>query len=504
MRVLLDTNILIHREASNVIREDIGYLFRWLDELKYGKCIHPYSISEIEKHKDSKVVNSFRIKLSSYDILKTLAPDTPEITVIRKKYDSNENDKIDTSLISEVFNKRVDLLISEDKKIHIKSQELKIDDKVFTIEEFLEKCVAENPDLVDYNVLAVKKEYFGNINLDDSFFDSFKEDYPGFASWFNRKSDEIAYICTRIDEVLAFLYVKLETEDENYNDIEPTFIPKRRLKIGTFKVTLNGFKLGERFLKIVFDNALRFNVEEIYVTIFDRNEGQVRLIDLLESCGFTKHGVKKAKSGEELVYKRVFSPMVNIQEPILTYPYISNKTRKFIVAIRPEYHTELFPDSILRTESPNDYIENRPNRNAISKVFISRSIERSMETGDVIVFYRTKYNGPAKYTSVATTIGVVQSVTDNISRFDEFVHLCRRRSVFNDEELAEYWNYDPRNRPFVVNFLYICSLSRRLNMQKLLDLGIISQAPRGFDLISDEAFKKLLENSNADQRLIVD
>jgi len=29
---------------------------------------------------------------------------------------------------------------------------------------------------------------------------------------------------------------------------------------------MNGFKLGERFLKIVFDNALQQKVDEIYVT----------------------------------------------------------------------------------------------------------------------------------------------------------------------------------------------------------------------------------------------
>jgi hypothetical protein len=37
MRVLLDTNILIHREAATVVRADIGKLFFWLDKLKYEK-----------------------------------------------------------------------------------------------------------------------------------------------------------------------------------------------------------------------------------------------------------------------------------------------------------------------------------------------------------------------------------------------------------------------------------------------------------------------------------
>lgn len=96
MKVLLDTNILIHREAGRIVREDIGFLFRWIDHLKYEKCVHPLSIEEITKHQDSNVVETFRIKISSYYILKTLSPDSPPIAALRAKYDKDKNDEIDT------------------------------------------------------------------------------------------------------------------------------------------------------------------------------------------------------------------------------------------------------------------------------------------------------------------------------------------------------------------------------------------------------------------------
>lgn len=41
MRALLDTNILIHREAAIVKNEDIGQLFNWLDKLHIDKVVHP-------------------------------------------------------------------------------------------------------------------------------------------------------------------------------------------------------------------------------------------------------------------------------------------------------------------------------------------------------------------------------------------------------------------------------------------------------------------------------
>lgn len=507
MRVLLDTNIIIHREANRIKLNEIGTLFRWLDDLHYQKCVHPLTIDEIRKHADPIVVKTFEAKINNYHSLQTLAPESPRITAIRAKYDKTENDRVDTSILNEVFSGRVDILITEDKKMEAKIQELGISERVFTVDAFLEKVVAENPDLVDYDVLAVRKSYFGNLNLDDGFFDSFKKDYSGFESWFNRKADEIAYVCqAENDDLLAFLYVKIEDQSENYSDIEPIFSPKRRLKIGTFKVVINGFKLGERFLKIVFDNAIKNNVDEIYVTIFDHTEDQHRLIELLQDWGFELHGVKKTSTGEELVYVRDFTPQFNKSSPNLTYPFISFETRKFIVPIYPDYHTELFPDSILQTESPEDFIENRPNRNAISKVYVSHSWERNLQRGDIIVFYRTKYNGPAKYTSVATTVGMVQNVYDNLTSLEQFIALCRKRSVFTDDKLREFWERYPRSRPLIVNFFYILTFTKgnRLNLEMLLKHGIIQQPPRGFEQLTDSAFETLMEKSNADKRYVVD
>lgn len=505
MRVLLDTNIIIHREANRVINKDIGILFNWLDRLHSEKIIHPRSLHEIRKYQNKEVVATFEIKLKNYNLLKTEAPETPQVEEVRSTYDKTPNDYIDTSLLKEVLAKRVDLLVTEDRQVHFKAGVLGVDDRVFTIDGFLEKVTAENPELSDYKVLSVKKEYFGNLNVNDPFFDSFKEDYEGFADWFNRKSDEVAYTCKADDgSLLSFLYVKFEGNDENYRDISPEFLPKRRLKIGTLKVTLNGYKLGERFLKIVFDNAMQYRVDDIYVTIFDKRPDQQILINILEDWGFTYHGVKQTDSGKEMVYVRSLSSVVNNDGPAKNYPYISLKNRKFIVPIYPAYHTELFPDSILRTESPHDFVENRPNRNALRKVYISRAIFRDLRKDDIIVFYRTGSGYPAHYTSVATTIGIVESVITDIKNVDDFISHCRKRSVFTDKELVEQWDYNRRYRPFVVNFIYFYSFPKRMNLMELKDNGIIGDAPRGFEKMSDIGFSRLLEGSNADMRLIVD
>lgn len=508
MKALLDTNIIIHRETPNVINESIGTLFKWLDRTNYSKCVHRITIEELEKNTNEATRRNFRAKIESYEILQMVASIKPEVARVSQTIDTTPNDWNDTQLLNEVFSERVDILISEDKKIHTKANLLGIDDKVFTIDSFLEKAVSENPALLNYGVLAVKQAHFGNINLDDPFFDSLKEDYPSFTVWFNKKAEEKAYITYNQGRVLSFLYLKVENADENYADITPPFASKRRLKVGTFKVLSNGVRLGERFMKIIVDNAVANKVDEIYVTIFNRTEEQQRLINLLEEWGFREYG-KKGEQGE-LVYIRDFAKQVNSTNPKLSFPYISKKANAFLVPIYPEYHTELLPDSFLRTESPEDFVENQPHRNAISKIYISRSIQRDVKTGDILIFYRTApKDKSAYYHSVITTIGIVEEKIDGIQNEAEFISRAKKRSIFTDEELLEYWNYNPHYRPFLIRFLAVHTfpLGNRLNRKQLLEMGILTGAEnelRGLKLITKEQFATILETTHTHEGLIVD
>jgi len=504
MRALLDTNILIHREAPIISRQNIGLLFNWLDRLRYEKCVHPISILEIEQYKDERLRRSFATKLASYRLIRAPAPISTEVQTLSDAVDSTENDLNDTKILNELYAERIELLITEDRGIARKADRLGIGDRVFTIDGFLEKVVAENPELIEYKVLSVKKSLFANLNVADPFFDSLRKEYPNFDRWFNHKSEDPAYVCFRErDSLVAFLYLKLEYEREPYHDIVPPFLPKRRLKVGSFKVEFNGFKLGERFLKIIFDNALKQRVEEIYITTFKHSAEQERLIKLLEDFGFSLHGQRRNPYGNENVYVRDMNLQFNATEPRLSFPFVSRSSRSFLVPIYPEYHTELLPDSILKTESPTNYVEQQPHRNSIRKVYVSRSYFRDLVPGDVIVFYRTG----GYHQSVVTTLGVVENVYVNIQSEEQFIRLCRKRSVFTDEELRAHWRFRTNSRPFIVNFLYSYSFPKRPNMASLIEHGVlhdIYSAPRGFKRITSEQFETILRLSESDARFIVD
>ncbi len=499
MKALLDTNIIIHREANKIVSQDIGILYRWLDRGLYTKCIHSATIEEVKKNPCKETVDLFLVKLESYEIIDIPSPLQDEVKTVSRHFDTNENDKVDTILLNEIFVERVDILITEDKKIHRKAKELGIKDKVFTIDSFLEKTFAEHPELINYKVLNVQKLKFGKIDLNDTFFDTLKEDYLGFDKWFIRKYDEEAYITINSNNgmLLSFLYLKVEDENENYSNINPQFSAKRRLKVGTFKVISNGFRLGERFVKIIFDNALKNQVQEIYVTIYNKRSEQRKLIELLEQWGFVLWG----KKGEELVYVRDFSPKFDINNLKCCFPYISKEKNVYIVPIYPEYHTELLPDSILNTESPEEFIEDFPHRNCINKVYVSRAMEPYPSIGDILVFYRTG----GYYKSVITTIGEVVEVKADFQDENDFILYCRKKSVYPELALREMWRYSTR-KPFVVNFLYTYSFPHRINMKELIDLKVlqgVNDAPRGFKLITKEQFEIILKETRSDESFII-
>jgi hypothetical protein len=130
----------------------------------------------------------------------------------------------------------------------------------------------------------------------------------------------------------------------------------------------------------------------------------------------------------------------------------------------------------------------------LSKVYISRSYVRNLKPGDIIVFYRTG----GVYQGVATTYGIVESVIDNIPTETLFLQLCRKRSVFTDEQLKEHWKYKKNYKPFIVNFIYAYSFRKRPTLKWLNENQVIPDIldmPRGFREINRESFFKIANYS---------
>ena len=498
MKALLDTNIIIHRENTRVTNQSIGLLFYWLDKLHYDKMIHPLSIKELRKFENNDMQEIYDAKLTSYFEIKTIAFQSDDFKNALKETPRSENDEIDNQLLCEVYTGRVDILITEDRRMLNKAIALGISDKVFSINSFIEKATSENPELINYSFLSVKKTFIGDVDISNIFFDSLRESYYGFDEWFSRKSNEEAYICySDNDRILGFLYIKTEEKDADYHDIIPVFEPKRRLKIGTFKVDSTGFRLGERFIKIIFDNAIERNVDEIYLTLFDNRSELKALGELLKRWGFFDYGIKNTKSGtEKVLVKKLkkYDSSLSIKE---NFPNVNYNVSKWILPIYSCYHTNLLPDSHLKKENEVDFIGDIAHRYALQKVYVTWGMKDDVKKGDIVIFYRIGDTHPKAYSSFLTTVAIIDEYITSFTNQKDYMNYCENRSVFSKEQLEEFWRQHKYNL-CVMKFIYVKNLEKKVNLQYLWDHNIVSypEGPRPFTRIQNEHFNMIINASN--------
>ncbi|AVJ25708.1 N-acetyltransferase [Achromobacter spanius] len=349
--------------------------------------------------------------------------------------------------------------------------------------------------------MGLERKQFRSIDLTDSFFDSLKADYEEFEEWFVRKAENWAYIHTQDDGTLdGFLYLKIE--DDAVTDMEPELPPARRVKVGTFKIEAHGTKLGERFVKKIFDHAVEEKVNQLYVTIFEKHAG---LVALFHRYGFERVGYKNTVNGTELVLLRDLNWRNDVSRD-KNYPLIKMDGAFYHVGIYPAYHTRLLPDSILNNENVR-IVEDVSHANSINKIFLSR-INRimNMSAGDKVVMYRTGDGaGPAEYRAVATSLCVVEEARrlDSFADADEFIAYARSHSVFSDDDLRIF--FDEKKYLFALKFTYNIALRRRLTRHHLIEnVGIHRNAYPGFIKLTRAQYRQIAIDGGIDESLIID
>jgi hypothetical protein len=343
---------------------------------------------------------------------------------------------------------------------------------------------------------AIKIRKFRELNITDPFFDSLRSSYSEFNSWFGKKADESAFVV--FDDancIQAFLYVKIESGP--VIDITPILNVTRSLKVGTFKVNAHGTKLGERFVKIISDMTLSQGVRHAYVTVFPEHEA---LIGILIEFGFSKWGTKQSKNGSEDVFvKDMTKPTGDI---LYDYPVVDTRNRKkWLLAIYPEFHSILFPDSILNNENPS-IIRDVDFTNSIHKVYLGHMVSFPEFTpGDCVVIYKCNSSqkvASAWYTSVATSLCVVEEVRPkrSFTCAEDMIRYCNRYSVFNEQMLHRKYNEQKKTELHTIKMTYNIAFPKRPNLKSLVEQAKLPEpanAYYGLLPLDDAQFKKIME-----------
>ena len=346
---------------------------------------------------------------------------------------------------------------------------------------------------------TLKLTRFKEIDLNDPFFDSLKAGYTEFPQWFAGKSDEPLYIVTDGTSLSGMIYLKEETGP--VTDVAPSLPDRRWLKVGTLKIIGQGTRLGERVIKKIFDTALAADADGIYVTVF---EVHADLIALFERYGFTEQATKTTPNGVERVLVRSLTDFTG--DRLKDYPFLHTAGRKsWLLAVYPEYHTRLLPDSILNNE-PAEIIQDVSHTNTIHKVYIAKLALTRMSPGDIVVFYRTSDGkAAAHYRSVVTSVCVVEEVRSrqSFATVDDYLAYTRPRSVFTEEELRN--QFATWDRLYVAKMTYNAAFGKRTTRGQLIDDGVMAVQPR-WDLrpLGPAQLEAILGMGEVNARLVVD
>ena len=293
------------------------------------------------------------------------------------------------------------------------------------------------------------------------------------------------------------MYIKME-ESNIIWDVKPNIEADRILKIGTFKINAHGTKMGEQFLKVLFDYAIDKKADICYITIFEKHSS---LIALMTQYGFKEWGTKETENGLEKVFCKDMNLITG--DYFIDYPVVAAKGHhKYLLSIYPKYHSKMFPESILTNESRN-IIKDISYTNSIQKNYVCamQGVE-DLNKGDLIVIYRTAESGrSAEYSAVATTVCTVTGVRlqESFSGFEEFYSFTSKYTVFDRDDLA-YWYR--RGGLKVISLIYNFPLKNRIVRHELVDtIGLDRDVYWGFFELSDEEFEKIVKYGHASEYL---
>jgi len=498
MRFLLDTNILIHREDNREVPAELQKLLRLINQIGGSAILHPESIREIERDRDTNRKEIVKSKILSYPFLEKpsdYSRDDGFMNVVGKP--STPNDHVDNALLYAVVRNSVDYLVTEDIGIHKKASRLNVKERVLSIGEARQRLQPFLPSEIASHPSALKVEFVYNLNVKDVFFDSLRQEYPEFNDWFENISRE-ARQCWVYQQsscqIGALLIRKIEIEAI---DAVPPLPKKKRLKLSTFKVESTGYKIGELFIKLAVQYCIENSIGEIYLTHFTQAEDT--LVDLLVEYGFSK--IAKNPRGEDVFLKEVLiekqalsgaSPLTISKHYWPSFCDGPNVT-KFIVPIRPAYHDRLFvelKELVTLFEMAGQFIVEG---NTIRKAYLCHSRIKGLSPGTLLLFYRSQRK------QAITSIGITEDVLADVDDKDAILNAIEKRTVYSEPEINEML----KKHLMIILFTWHFYLKFPVTMEWMRANGILSAPPQSILKIPHDSYLKIKAKGGLDERFTI-
>lgn len=334
---------------------------------------------------------------------------------------------------------------------------------------------------------------FRECDINDPFFDSLKNDYPGFVNWYNNHLDRDVYVNQNADGIRALLILKDDEQDEI--KLKDNLLPQKpRIKICTLKLNENvrSQRLGEGSIGIALWHWQKRPEDEIYVTVFPKQE---QLIALLLKFGFKDFG--EFKNGEHLFMKS--KKNIDKSTPYTMFPYLDFSTENFgILPVEDKYHDSLFPYSELKNSEL--FEGDMAVSNGISKIFIATPFtSTSYKEKEPIFIYRKFIGANPGYKSVITsycTITKIHNIRLNnryLKTKEEYLNIIKNKSVYKQEELDDI--YANKSNIIIIEMVYngYFGKGNNINWKYLKENGYWNDGHPYQIILSKEQFINLLK-----------
>ncbi|MFM7457447.1 MAG: GNAT family N-acetyltransferase [bacterium] len=477
-KILFDTNIIIQLEDNITISENLKRLIEYINTNNLKVYIHEISHIEFARDSNQERQAISKSKLSKYNQIKltSLSKD-----VLEEKFGEikNDNDLADCQLLASLALNAVNILITEDRRLLKRALRAGLDERIYNIQSATSFLDREYSKTTEYIYPTVEKKISYQLNPQDEIFNSLRADYPDFDHWWNKCCHEgrECWVIMNGDKISSLIVFKLEEEPEMIKK----FNMKKILKICTFKVseTARGQRHGEQMLKQCFQYCFDNNFDCLYLTTFEKHED---LVFLCSKFGFQDAGcnerdeifkLKKLtpnaedlKNFEELDFHRKYWPKLLITE----------KTKIFLIPIRPEFHSRLFPEwrnqpwqaqlklPELLQKKIHDQQNNNPG-NSITKVYVCSCSTREIEPGSLLLFYCSES------IKAITSVGVAERF-DAITDINKAMELTGKRTVYSAADLELYLNHS-KNGLKIINFSFAFHFDKPISYNSLKKSQII-------------------------------
>lgn len=499
---LIDTNVIVGLEDDHTVQPPFAALLSLAAKHKVDVLVHEAARDDIQRDRNTRRRDVSLSKLKKFQLLKKVRGLTKANLEDQFGSLAKENDVVDSTLLHSLEIGAADFLVTQDRGLHARARRFspELGRRVLFVADAVQ-LLKTTYEPIDAPVRYVEEVTANEIPLSDNIFDSLREDYAPFDSWWKDKCVKERRPCWAVyDEGLAGLIVR---KDEDGKNTDATIKAKKILKICTFKVRpeKRGTKLGELLLKKVFWFAQVNNYDVVYLTLYDR---QVALIDLIDYYGFVHTATKP---DGELIYEKKFSRarlqrvkgISDFDTDRLNYPrFITTDVRVFGVPIKENYHDTLYPDLKIAPPQADLFqslgISGRPKRpgNTIRKVYLCRAQSQVGPAGSLLLFYKgVSKSAPSQ---ALTAVGIFEEYA--IARSTrELMLLTGGRSVYSERELEEW---GAAQRPVkVINYLLAGYIEPAIGIDEMRSIGLMAgHPPQSIFEIDKSKFLNILSRIN--------